>query len=586
MTDDIDPPKKIVEEALLIPMPVSTQLVLRETRQLTGPGMLWEHCGAVLDVYFKIFDPDQIISIWNEHARLVLDSVGWGGEQLTSRKFSGGLSLAISAPIDQLKSAVFVVQTAWHFSATQVLDQPSGDFSKMIDDLKRMMADEANPQLIEIIEAADRHKINVLYDGEEITLGQGAGAMVWQIGDLPELKSIDWDELYNVPVALITGTNGKTTTAKLCAAITAASGITPGLASANFVRIGDTVFDREIPSAADCAKVLLRDERLEIAYLELDRNDIVPSGLPVPQAQAALVTNIAADRLGGYGIMTVGDLATAKLSVHRSLNHDGVLVLNADDKYVVAQAEQVPSKICWFSLNPKSTKIVQARSHAHTCAWFDGTSLIFFDGKEETAIVNVSDVPITMNGNALHNVRNALAALCLSKALGLGDEAIELGLSGFNNDYRNNPGRCNEFEINGARVFIDFADNQHSVAAVSQALRSVRAARVFVMISHMGDRSDGEIRSITEEALKIDPDMVVAAELEEHLHGREHGEVSAVAMDVCANKGLSLDDIMLATSPANGVAYILRKLQPGDMAMLFVLSEREKIFELLGVKNW
>ena len=66
------------------------------------------------------------------------------------------------------------------------------------------------------------------------------------------------------------------------------------------------------------------------------------------RASAALVTNVAADHLGNYGINTVEDLALAKFSVHRTLADDGILVLNADDELVVAEASRIQTKLCWF----------------------------------------------------------------------------------------------------------------------------------------------------------------------------------------------------------------------------------------------
>ncbi|MFK5980612.1 MAG: Mur ligase family protein [Rhizobiaceae bacterium] len=586
MTDRAGPPRDSVEDALTIPIPTSKQLVLDDARRLTGPGMLWDYPGAALDVSFSMFDPEQIISIWDKHARRTMDAVGWGGEQITSRRFSGGINFAISAPMDQLYSAIFVAQTAWHFCATQILDQPSGNFEAMIGSLKTVMAREANPDLIALIDAADMHKIDILCDDDEISLGHGDGSKVWPVNKLPTPNAVDWDALHNIPVALITGTNGKTTTTRLCAAIAKAARKVAGLTSTDFVRVGDTILDHGDYSGPGGARMLLRDKRTEIAYLEVARGGILRRGLPVRHAAAALVTNVAADHLGEYGVNTVKDLALAKFAVHRTLAHNGVLVLNADDKYVVAQAELTPSKICWFSLNPKSEQILQAKRHAHACAWFDGRALVYFDGTNTNTMINVADIPITMKGAAHYNIRNALGALCLSKAMGLGNDAIIIGLSSFKNNQEDNPGRCNEFEINGARVFVDFAHNLHSISAVTQALGSVTAARIYIMISHAGDRSNEDIRAVTESVFKLNPDIVVAAEVVEYLRGRELGEVCALTMDVCVKQGLAKTDIMFATSPANGVAYILRKLQPGDMALLLVLSERDKIFELLSKKNW
>ncbi|MCX8955565.1 hypothetical protein OU790_19295, partial [Ruegeria sp. NA] len=115
---------------------------------------------------------------------------------------------------------------------------------------------------------------------------------------------------------------------------------------------------------------------------------------------------------------------------------------------------------------------------------------------------------------AKYNILNALAAMCLALALKLPLEAVRHGLAGFKPDAKDNPGRCNEFQHNGAQVFVDFAHNPHSISAVCDALSALPANRRFIMLSHAGDRSDQDIRDVTATALKFQPDVVVAAELE------------------------------------------------------------------------
>lgn len=186
-----------------------------------------------------------------------------------------------------------------------------------------------------------------------------------------------------------------------------------------------------------------------------------------------------------------------------------------------------------------------------------------------------------MGGAARYNIANALAALCLSRAMGLPDDAIRSGLSGFNNDPTDNPGRCNEFAIKGARVFVDFAHNPHSIAAVVEAMIAIPAKRRFIMLSHAGDRSDQDIRDVTSTALTLQPDIVVATELEDYLRGRQLGEIPALIREECAALGMNLDQVISATSPLDAVEKIIQQIQPGDLALLLVLSDRDKVFALL-----
>jgi UDP-N-acetylmuramyl tripeptide synthase len=570
-----------IEDALSIPIPSTELLVLDDTRRLTGPSLLWERPGAVLDVFFNDVAPDAFIRVWQRNVRRVLNAVGWLDQTHIERQFDGGANLAISAPMDQLYSAIFVAQTAWHFSVAELLGEEPNDFASMVDDLKSVMQREANPRLIALMDEANRRQIDVLCDDDDISLGHGMGSQTWPVAELPEPNDVDWDKLYNIPVALITGTNGKTTTTRLCSAIVKASGKTGGLTSTDFVQVGDDILDHGDYSGPGGARMLLRDPRLEVACLEVARGGILRRGLPVRRARVAVVTNVAADHLGQYGVNTVAELTKAKFAVHRTLVDDGVLVLNADDPFVVAEASRTPSTIWWFSLHSSAPQITASCNAGLPCAWLEDDVLVFFDGAKRVLLNTVAEIPISMGGAAHYNILNALAAICASRALGISYNAIRLGLSGFQSNPNDNPGRCNEFEVNGARVFVDFAHNPHSISAVTQTMAAIPAKRRFVMLSHAGDRSDKDVRDVTNMALSFSPDYVIATELPDYLRGRELGEIPLLIQQTCKEHGIDADHILMATSPSNGVAQILKQLQPGDLALLLTLSERDKIFEML-----
>ena len=570
-----------IEAALDIRCSSSDDLILDDFRRLTGPGLLWSHVGANLDVLCPTAHLDEVIKVWQQQARRVLDAIGWHTEQIIDRRFEGGANLAVSAPMDQLYSAMFACQTAWHFAAAQLLNETANNFDIMIDDLRNVMTREANPALITLITAANDHGIDVLCDDDDLSLGHGKGSQTWSVFDLPQPTQVDWQSLYDIPVALITGTNGKTTSTRLCSAIGTAAGLTAGITSTEFVRVGEDILDYGDYSGPGGARMLLRDKRLQLAFLEVARGGILRRGLPLRQARAALVTNVAADHLGQYGVNTVEELAVAKFAVHRTLAANGVLVLNADDEYVRAEATKTQATLCWFSLNPAHPLITQAKTNGHTCAWQEGDDLVYFDGTKAYPVVNVKDIPLTMGGAADYNIRNALGALCLAKAMGIEDHAIVMGLCGFNSDAKDNPGRCNEFEVNGARVFVDFAHNAHSISAVTKAIASIPAKRRFLMLSHAGDRSDQDILDATKSALSLNPDVLIAAELGQYLRGRTLGETLQLTQQQAKKQGMLAHQLALAEGPAAGAQKILDQLQPGDVALLLVLSEREEVFNLI-----
>src|SRR3954454_19963630 len=76
-----------------------------DSRRLTGPGLLLDGPGAVLEVRLDDSVRADAVAAWERAAHHFLDAVGWTGEQLKTRAFGGGVSLALTAPLDGLYAA-------------------------------------------------------------------------------------------------------------------------------------------------------------------------------------------------------------------------------------------------------------------------------------------------------------------------------------------------------------------------------------------------------------------------------------------------------------------------------------------------
>ncbi len=570
-----------IEDYLDIRIPTSDKLVLDSSRRVTGPGLLWEKPGAILDVFTDHFDKQQVVDVWCEEIQFVLDAIGWTESEIKTRIFDTGVNLAISASIDLLYSAVFVVETSWQLAACKLLDEKPDTFEALIDDLKKVISMEQNPPVLTLQRQAESRGIDVLWDDDYVSLGHGTGSAKWGINEIPAPEEVDWEVLHNVPVALITGTNGKSTSVRLSTAIAEAAGKVAGSTSTDFVKLGNDILDYGDYSGPGGARMLLRDKRLEMAFLEVARGGILRRGLPLRQASGAMVTNIAADHLGEYGINTVEHLADAKFAVARTLSKDGVLILNADDKLVVTNGLRSPNTICWFSLDLDNELVTKAKQLGNLCCWLEGDELHYFDGVYVSLTVPVADIPITMGGAARFNVQNAMGALCLAKAMGIGNDAIVRGLTTFNSTPDDNPGRCNEFMVRGARVFVDFAHNPHSINAIADMLDNLPSRKKYLLIGQAGDRSDQDIRDLTNGALQFNPDVVVTMDMEDYLRGRDWGEAAGIIKKECLKHGVKEGNIHHFKSPPEGAQYIIDQLEEGDLALLLALAERDKVFEML-----
>jgi UDP-N-acetylmuramyl tripeptide synthase len=210
--------------------------------------------------------------------------------------------------------------------------------------------------------------------------------------------------------------------------------------------------------------------------------------------------------------------------------------------------------------------------------------LVYSDSNEESVIIAINDIPMTLNGAAVHNIQNALGAITLAKCLNIDNQSISMALSNFASNIEDNPGRGNQFNVNNAEVIMDFAHNVHSMDAMAVTTANMKAKRKFLMLSHAGDRTNNEIIDMTKTALKMKPDFIIAAELVPYLRGRELGEVPQLVVDTALAFGMNRSDIYVVDSPFTGAKNIVDQLEDKDLALLMVLSDREEIIELLQEK--
>jgi len=568
-----------------IPELESDQLIVDSCRRLTGPSLVWSEPGAILDVLIVDMDMKQVLNSWYRQVEQLLGEVDWVDPRLTHRQFENGYNLLLAAPIDQLYSAVLALETAWYFCACDLLDRPVKSRAALLDEIRQQMQQERNPALLAIEAAAADHGVDFLVDDEIISLGHGCGSHSYPIEQIPTAEAVDWSSIHDVPLALITGTNGKSTSVRLLDAIARVAGHISGVTSTDFVRVGDDVLDRGDYSGPGGARLLLRDPRLEVAFLEVARGGILRRGLPLRRARVALVTNIASDHLGQYGVNTLAALTETKFAVARTLADDGMLVANADDEQIckyLASASARGRNLCWFSLDKSNPQIQRQISLRLPCCFTDKQHLHYFDGQSVIDICAIDDIPMTLNGAALHNVYNALGAIGVSMAMGYTAQTISAGLQKFHSDASDNPGRTNHFLLaSGARVIVDFAHNEHGVNAIVDTVGRMPARNKWALFGSAGDRSDEHMAAIARGICSIRPDHIVITELEHYLRGRKVREVSRIMKQACLRSGIAEDRIHLLDSPLAGVSFALQRMEAEDLGLFLVLSERDEIIQYL-----
>ena len=557
---------------------------LVDSRRLTGPHLLGDRPGAALDVAGP--ESQLAADLWRYQARRLLDQIGWEGEEVAARIFEGGASLVITAPVDALYAATEVNEAAWDAAAAQLDGSPSPDLEETAGRLRAAIARERDPRLVELHHAARARGLTFLCDDDLVSAGTGTGALVWPRPELPRASEVAWGLAHDIPIVLVSGSNGKTTTARLVAAIAAASGLTPALTSTDGVIVGGDELVRGDYAGPMGARLALRDPRADIGVLETARGGILRRGLAVDHADVTILTNVAADHLDDFGVNDLATLAAVKLVAARVVRPGGRVVLNADDPGLAAHALGV-APASWFGVDRATPLVAAALAAGGDAAFVDDGTLMLAQGGRPLRLARLDAVPITCGGAARYNVSNALAALLTAAILSglpaartITPETIADALAAFGSPVTN-PGRGNLYDVDGVRVLVDYGHNPHGLLALAGMVDALGGSRRLVVVGQAGDRGDEAIRELARAAWRLAPSRVVLKELPTLYRGRAPGEVRRVLAAEFARLGLPPEELEQAMTEPEALERALRWARPGDLIVMLTHEDRPAVMARL-----
>jgi len=557
------------------------KIELLDSRRLTGPNLFWDRPGAIIDVAIDAVTAGRLIPAWTKEVGVLMAALGWPPELVRSRVFDGGVSLVISAPIDVLYAACEINETAFNRAVAILRGEPPGDLHEAIAALAGLVAKESKPALLAMQAAAADHHAPFLWDDEAVSVGFGKSAITWPAGQLPDPQSVNWNGIHAVPLGIVTGTNGKSTTVRLSAEILTAAGLRAGITSTDYIRVGEQILEAGDFSGPGGARTLLRNPQAEAVVLEVARGGLLRRGIGVERADAALITNIAADHMGEYGINSVAEMAESKFIVRRALSEGAPLILNADDPEIARFAAKLNSRVIWFGLDGNQPLLSAHLKNNGDAAYLADGWLVLASAGVTRRIVMAKDIPITFGGAARYNILNALGAMALCHVLGVADDALAAGLKAFRGDPESNPGRGNLFEKNGIRVFLDFAHNEHGVRAIRDTVRAFDAERYIVLIGQAGDRTDPDIHALVSAVCDLDPSRLLVCDMPGYERGRKAWEVAGMISRFAIAEGMPEEAVSLFKCPLDGVKQALAEARDGDCLVLLAFTQRNEVLALL-----
>jgi cyanophycin synthetase len=384
------------------------------------------------------------------------------------------------------------------------------------------------------------------------------------------------DKPSRIPIAAITGTNGKTTTSRMLAHILKMSGHTVGFTSTDGVYIDGQLSVPGDMTGPVSARMILRDPSVDAAVMEVARGGMLRGGLGFQTCNVAACLNVAADHLGLKGIDTLEQLAEIK-RVPIEIAKDAV-VLNADDNLCLQMADYTEAEtLCYVTMNPGHALVkqhIRAGGQAFVLEeGMNGQMITIYDNEAHTPLLWTHLIPATIEGRAMHNVQNAMFAAALAYNMGKSIEDIRHGLRTFDSTFFQAPGRMNIYDEHPFKVILDYAHNPAAVSAMCNLVdRFEPDGRRILVLAAPGDRRDEDIREIAAIAAGHFDHFICRCD--DNRRGRGPDEVAVMLKNKLLEEGISADCIDVVPDEQEAISNALRMAGLGDL--ILVLADNVK----------
>lgn len=389
-----------------------------------------------------------------------------------------------------------------------------------------------------------------------------------------------------IPVAAVTGSNGKTTTVRLLAHLLSTAGLATGMTTTEAIIADGLVLRSGDMAGPQSARLLLATPTIQAAVLEVARGGILRDGLGYDYNDVAVVTNVTGDHLGLDGIDTLEQLAGVKAVIVDAVPRTGTAVLNADDPLVLAMAERCAGAIALTTTAALSTSGAQS-VEAHLAAGGlggriegdgDDAALVVRHGSSRPVRVPLVEIPITWGGAARIQVANALGAACAAVALGVAPDVIEEGLRTF----AASEGRVERRCVAGREVVLDYGHNIAALRGIGELLERIGVGRrILGVVSMPGDRRDEDRVAFGGSAGTMFDRLFVA---EPAIRGRQVGEAAALMMEAASRttdgRPSRCGEPTFVADEADAARAALEASEPGDLLVLCVADGRRVLARL------
>lgn len=378
----------------------------------------------------------------------------------------------------------------------------------------------------------------------------------------------------NKPTVInITGTNGKTTTAKIIEHVLTSLNYRVGLASSiGLYRNGRRIRKKD-RTGPDTYDYLFRHRNdFDILICENVLRHIKERNFFPLRADICIVTNVSDDHLHQTKSGKVTELAEIKETIINQSKQRNVVILNGDNKYTLGMAQnKTIDKIVLVSIYRNNVeKLLKYKPKA--IYLFDNDKFIrIVNRQEELLIRNVSEIPITLELKLKFNIYNLLFSIAVFDSLSIPPNIQNDKLGKITLDYKDIPGRFNIVYFKDFIVILDNAHNPESYKEAFQTALEIPHKRIVSIIKASSTRSKDFTKKLAEISTKYS-DFIYLKESFARNSPKKHkcgGKVAETLLKGIKETDFQLENVKTILDEEEAVKDALRNSRKGDIIMIF-----------------
>jgi UDP-N-acetylmuramyl tripeptide synthase len=382
-----------------------------------------------------------------------------------------------------------------------------------------------------------------------------------------------------IPLFAVTGTNGKTSTARLLYYLLSKLGFYAGLACTGSITIGDEIVEEGDTTGFLSSRRILMDSTVEAAVFETARGGIVNNGLGFENIDVAIITSLSEDHLGIDNINTLEELGEVKSVVLEEVKSGGKWILKAQPELVAIAKKyrKIDVEVCLFGLS-KNTFIENHIKNNHEAFYVEEDYIIQNLKGVENRLVNIKELPFTHYGISSSNILNVMSCLAALSTIEPNLKKVSELLKYIPCDIKYNPGRQNILSYDKFKLLLDYGHNKEAYEEVFSIVRALKPSIVTSIITAPGDRNNKHLEELGYLA-GLESSKVIIRE-QANQRGSELGRVASLLKVGALRAGLQENQIFNINDASEALKFAMEKAQQMETIVLFI-EDLSRIIKVL-----